>query len=70
MEREYLIEKGSERKYVSQADLAGSLKDGWELLGHRTVLGATVPQPEAPAETPRPRGRGKRAAEDKEEGQG
>ncbi len=32
-ETTYLIERGGERKYVTQADLNAHLKDGWTLLG-------------------------------------
>ncbi len=54
-EQEYLIEKGNERKYVGQAELAALTEEGWIVLGHRTMrIGAEVSQTRMPPKAPKP----------------
>lgn len=67
----YLIEKGGERKYVDQAELAALTKDGWIVLGQLIpAIGARVPQTSVPAETPKPKGKGARKDESESESVG
>jgi hypothetical protein len=70
-EVQYLVEKGQTREFVARAELDARLKDGWIQLGVMyPAIGATVPQPAVPAETPKPQGKGKGKGKDEGEAVG
>lgn len=63
----YLVEQGGQRDYVSQADLAARLKDGWALIGRRTV-GAEVKQSRRTASADAPKAASKSSKKDEPAG--
>ncbi len=61
-EKQYLIEKGGERQYVVEAELAARQKDGWVVLGMSIpLIGASVPAPKKAAKGSKPQGEGEEA---------
>lgn len=72
-EKQNLIERGGERKYVPDAELAAALKDGWIFLGVLIPAPAEVSQRHVRASTPKPQGgagKGPEAPKEGDQGQG
>lgn len=77
---EILVEKGTERKFVTPAELAACLQDNWIELGRKLTPEIPVPQPKGkaaeaskPADDagkPKPEGKGKGKGKDGDQAEG